>query len=217
MSSKTKKLIICPYFGDLPPWYDLYSAQFEKLKSYGYDFLIDTDLEGFKKRVKEKLDIDAPITYGVPKIFDYRCALGLLYEKELEGYEWWGTADFDVVFGDLDKWITDELLANLDLFSNHVTYVCGFFSLYRNTPDVNNLFLKFEFWKDMLLEERVLGWVETSFSNLLEASGLRYAYRGWQGDYTDTEPKLKLEGEKLYQNGEEIMCFHFRRSKKWPL
>lgn len=217
LNGMNKKLFICPYFGDLPPWYDKYKAQFARLEEQGYDVLVDRDLEGFKKRVRDVLGIDAPIVYGEPKVFDYRCALGLLYEKELRHYDWWGTTDFDVVYGDLNKWLTKDLLKDVDIFSNHSTYVSGFFSLYRNVPRVNKLFLQHPFWKDFLTDKQISGWVETGYSNLLENSGLPYAYRSWQGDYTDLSPNLKLENGKLYQDGVEVMCFHFRRSKIWPV
>lgn len=199
-----------PYFGELPEWYDKFTLP------EGYDILLDQDLESFKKRVKEKLGIEYPGTYGSPKVWDYRGALGHLYEEEIKGYDFWGHTDFDVVFGDVDKCITDEFLSNLDVHSNHGTYVCGCWSLYRNTPEVNKLFLRGDWYENMIHPEPT-GWVEQSFSRLLEQSGLRYLYTYWQGNpYTNTPNLGRIEG-KLYQDGEEIMMFHFRHSKQWPL
>ena len=62
--------LLSPYFGELPEWYDQYEPP------VGYDFLLDQDLEGFKKRVKDVLGIDCPIEWGSTKVSDYRCALG---------------------------------------------------------------------------------------------------------------------------------------------
>jgi hypothetical protein len=206
-----KKIFLMPYFGELPEWYDKYQPP------KGYELLLDQDLEGFKKRVKDVLGIECPIKPGTGKVWDYRPTLGLLYEKEIKGYDFWGTTDYDCVYGDVDKWVTDEFLSNLDLFSNHIDYVCGFFSLYRNKKEVNELFKKHPYWQDFMVDEQPNGWVETGFSRVLETSGLKYAYRSWQGDYTDTSPNLKLIDGKLYQDGTEIAMFHFRRSKRWPL
>ena len=67
------------------------------------------------------------------------------------------------------------------------------------------------------------GWIERPFSRTLEESGLRYKYTFWQGNPYDVSPWLKFKNGKLYQdikkdgNWEEIMTFHFKRSKKWPL
>lgn len=206
-----RKIFIMPYFGPLPEWYD----KFELPK--GYDILLDTDLEGFKKRVKEKLGIDYPGLPGTGKVWDYRCALGLLYEDEIKGYDFWGHTDFDVVFGDVDKWVTDEFLANLDVHSNHDTYVCGCWSLYRNTSRVNNLFMQRMNWQEFLIKPEANGWVEDAFSRMLEFSGLRYKYTFWQGNPWAEKVNLEKRDGKLYQDGQEIMMFHFRHSKVWPL
>jgi len=206
-----KKIFIMPYFGELPDWYDKFTVP------EGYDILLDQDLEGFKKRVKEKLGIEYTGLVGTGKPWDMRGALGLLYEEEIKGYDFWGHTDFDVVFGDVDKWVTDEFLSQLDVHSNHNTYICGCWSLFRNCKEVNNLFLKSPVWKEMMSYPQPNGWIEKEFSVLLEQSGLRYKYTFWQGNpWTDT-PNLVKIGNKLYQDREEIMMFHFRRSKKWPI
>lgn len=208
MSLKIK--LLSPYFGQLPPWFDKYEPP------QGFDFLLDENLEGFKERVKLVLSIDCPITWGSTKVSDYRCTLGLLYAKELEGYDYWGTVDLDMVFGDVKKWFPDDLIRKFDVISNHDTYVSGPFSLYRNTEKVNNLFKKYPDWKEKL-QGPTNGWVEQEYSKVLEQSCLSYLYVSYQGDYTDTTTRLvKLNG-KLYQYGDEIPMFHFRRRKAWPL
>lgn len=200
-----------PYFGNLPEWYD----KFELPK--GYDILLDQDLDGFKKRVKDKLGIDYPGLIGTGKVWDYRCALGFLYEEEIKGFDFWGHTDFDCVYGDVDKWVTDEFLEPLAIHSNHATYVNGCWSLYRNHAIVNTLFTKYHDWKEKMIHPEPNGWVEEEFSRTLEQSGLKYAYTFWQGNPYTTTPNLKKIDGKLYQDDEEIMMFHFRRSKKWPL
>lgn len=206
-----KKILITPFFGDLPPWFDKFEPP------VGYEWLLDTDLESFKKRVKNKLGIDCPIEYGSPKVWDYRCALGLLYEDEIKDYYAWGHCDFDVVFGDVNKWVTDEVLDKAAIWSNHHSYVNGCFSLYKNCDIVNNLFKRFGLWEHMLRNRNPLGWVEQEYSRIVESSGLKYSYNFFQGWPYTTTPNLVKENGKLYQDGEEIMMFHFRRSKKWPL
>jgi hypothetical protein len=206
-----RKIFLMPYFGLLPKWIGNYSTP------EGYSLFIDADLNGFKKRVKDKLGIDCPIEPGTGKVWDYRPALGLIYDDVIKGYDFWGHTDFDCVYGDVDKWVTDEFLSNLDVHSNHSTYVCGCWTLYRNTPEVNNLFKKHPYWQDFMTDPRPNGWVEADFSRYLESSGLRYKYTFWQGNpWADKVNLKKLDG-KLYQDGEEIMMFHFKQTKKWPL
>ena len=212
-----KKIFITPFFGDFPEWMDKYKAHFEEvLRPKGYDWLLDTDFEGFKKRVKDKLGIDYPGLPGTGKVWDYRGVLGFLYEEEIQEYDFWGHTDFDCVYGDVTKWVSDEFLLSLDVHSNHGTYVNGCWSLYRNTKEVNELF-KVPNWQEYLILPSANGWVEGAYSRALESSGLRYKYTFWQGNPYTTEPNLKFENGKLYQDGEEIMMFHFRRSKRWPI
>lgn len=207
-SLKTK--LLSPYFGELPEWFDKYELP------VGYDFLLDQDLERFCKRVKATLEIDCDIEWGSTKVSDFRCALGLIYADELKGYDFWGTVDLDMVFGDVKKWFPDDMVSQYDVVSNHDTYVSGPFTLYRNSPEVNNLFKEFPLWKEKMTGE-TNGWVEQEYSKLLEDSGLRYKYMSEQGDYTDTTSKLVKKDGKLYQYGNEIAMFHFRRRKQWPL
>lgn len=212
-----RKIFICPYFGDFPEWMGKYVKHAEKLKMYGYDFLIDTDIEGFKKRVKDKLGIDCPIIPGTGKVQDYRATFGVLYEEELKDYEWYGHVDFDMVFGDVDKWFPNSLLEQYDVISNHGTYICGPWTLYRNTDSVNNLFRDYPDWKEKLIYPESNGWVEQEYSRALEASGLRYKYMFAQGDPYHPPFNLKKVDGKLYQDGVEIAMLHFRRHKVWPL
>ena len=213
-----KKIFICRYFGEFPEWMERYQAHFnETLKPAGYDILVDTDLGGFKKRVKDKLGIEYPGFPGTGKVWDYRGLLGFLYEEEIKGYDFWGHTDFDCVYGDVDKWVTDEFLSSLDVHSNHNTYIMGAWTLYRNISEVRELFKKVKNWQDFLIKPESNGWVEKEFSRALEQSGLRYKYTFWQGNPWDENPKLKKENGKLYQDGKEVMMFHFRHSKKWPI
>lgn len=205
-----KKILISTFFGKLPEWIDKYEPP------KGYDFLLETDLNDFKERAKKALGFEPDFSEGSGKPWDFRPALGLIYADKLKGYDFWGHTDLDCVYGDVDKWGTDEFLSRLDVWSNHDTYVCGPWTLYRNIHEVNNLFRQESNWKQFMLGEPN-GWVEKEFSRLLECSKLRYIYTFWQGNPYTESPNLKKIDDKLYQDGQEIMMFHFRRSKKWPL
>lgn len=206
-----KKIILTPYFGELPEWMNKFEPP------VGYTWLLDTDLEQFKKRVKDKLGFDYPGLPGTGKVWDYRCALGFLYEEEIEGFDYWSHMDFDMVFGNVDKWFPDEKLKELDIWSNHDTYVCGCWSLYRNCKEVNELFFLSPEWKEQMTTPDCTGWVEKGYSRLLEQSGLRYKYSFHQGDPYNPPFNLKKVDGKLFQNDIEIPMLHFRRTKKFPL
>lgn len=205
--------MLSPFFGDLPPWMDKFSLP------KGYDFLLDQDSEKFKERVRTKLHIDCPILSGRSKGNDYRCALGLLYEEEIKDYDFWGTVDLDMIFSDnIDDWFSDEVLTTLDIWSNHNKYVCGPWTLYRNTEKVGRLFMDHPQWKEIMSLPETTAWVEGDYSRLVEQSGLRYKYSFHQGFPWTKTPNLKKENGVLYQDNIPIPMFHFRHSKpKWPL
>lgn len=210
--------MITPYFGELPSWFGLFKENFEQtLGKQGYSWLFTTDLKDFDNRCLKKLGFISPIEPGNGKVWDYRGCLGLLYEEEIKDFDFWGTMDFDMCFGDVNKWFPDDELKGLDIWSNHHCYVNGCFSLYKNSPEVNNLFRLFPIWDRVLQNPRALGWIEKEYSQCLEKSGLLYRYSFFQGWPYTTTPNLRFNSGLLFQDGEEIAMFHFRRSKRWPL
>ena len=212
-----KKLFLIPFFGSPPPWYPQYIDHVRHLQSHGYDLLIDTDLAKFQERVRSKLHIDCPIIPGTGKLWDYRATLGYLYEEETAGYDFWGHTDLDCVYGNVGKWVTDEFLGNLDIHSNHGTYICGPWTLYRNVARVNQLFMEQDDWQGYLERPEVNAWVEAAYSRLVERSGLRFQYTYWQNLNPSDDSGIAFRDGKLYDHGQEIMMYHFRRTKRWPL
>jgi hypothetical protein len=146
---KRRIAMIQPYFGTLPNYFDL------ALKSYAYnadfDWYLFTDdrrpfdyppnvivtyitLEQLKERFQAHFGF--PITLERPyKLCDYRPMYGHLFADYLKGYDFWGHFDPDVIFGDIKKYVTEELCQLYDRL-----YLKGHFSLYRNIPVVNLLY-----------------------------------------------------------------------------
>jgi hypothetical protein len=210
-----RKILLCPYFGPLPEWWDSYRVQVDRMAEQGYDFFFFHDLEKFKRRVAGRFNVICPIQEGDSKIHDYRAAFGLLFADELVGYDFWGHTDFDCVYGRPAHFMPDERLAELDVHSDHWSYLCGPWTLYRNDPTLNEAFMDVDGWKDRLEDPVTSGWVEMSFTEHVNSLGLRVAYElfhGWQHD-----DSLRWEGEALWERGREISFFHFRRSKAWPV
>ena len=211
-----RKLLLAPWFGPLPTWYRLWFDNISRLGQFGFDVYVTQDGFDFNRRVKDILGIENAIGDDGRKVCDYRCAFGLLYADLLDGYEWWGTTDLDMVYGRVENWVTDDFLGDIDLHSNHPTYVSGPWSLYRNTPPVNELFTHYSDWRGELENPRTTGWVETSFSRLLEDSLLGYSYTNWQTKNLDNFDRLHWDGERLMEGREEVMVAHFRRTKEYP-
>lgn len=218
----TTKLLICPYFGDLPPWMGHWHANAERaLLPAGYTILLDHDEDSFRDRVRRVLDIEAPTMWGTGNIWDFRPAFGLLYADELDGFDFWGHTDFDCVYGRVGEWIPDELLADLDLLANHDDYVSGPWSLYRNVDTVNSLFLESPVWRDHMESFKGVGWLETDYTAVVDAAHdacrIRLRYVKWQTRSQENFDELVLGTDgRLLEDGVERMMCHFRRTKVYP-
>jgi len=221
-----KKLFLVPYCGDLPNWMDKYKDNIEKLKQYGFEWKIITDIEDFKQRVRDKLRVEPCIPPNTIKMSDFHPAMGLLYEEELKGYDFWGYTDLDIVYGRLDKYVTDELLNAVDVFSNDENEMCGPFSLLRNCSKVNNLFKDKANWKQIMEDGYIYIFNEdgrdgdfgfTSLvNNEVRVGHLRRRSAHWMSNERSSfELEMKKDGS-LFNCGDETMMFHFNDSKKYP-
>ena len=214
-----KKIFLLPFFGKYPDWLDQWVANMERLKPMEYDYIIFSNLELFKQRVRDKLGIEPRITPGESKIWDYRPMLGVLFEEEIKGYDFWGHTDFDVVYGDISKFEPD--LTKLDIWSNHYDYICGFWTLYRNNEKINNLFRKTADWKEILANPIATGWVEKGYTRTVDLhhnmSDIERLYTFLQAKNQSIDNNINYKDGKLYDGDLEIMAYHFRRTKRWPI
>lgn len=145
---KNKIKIIVAHFGKRPimldPWY------ISALHNESIDFLIFTDIEEiqsknnievihmsfkeFKSLIQNNFDFQ--ICCDTPyKICDFRPAYGEICKEYLNGYDFWGYCDTDLVFGDIRKFFSDELLDKHDRCMIH-----GHISLYRNNELINSIY-----------------------------------------------------------------------------
>lgn len=150
MDKQKKACFIIPYFGKLPNTFPIYLRTCEV--NHDFDWLIITDdhtaynypdnvhcsymtFEGFVERVQSHFDF--PISLKRPyKICDFRAAFGVIFEEELKDYRFWGHCDLDQYFGKINHFITDDILDSYDKI------LClGHFTLFRNVPEINNMYL----------------------------------------------------------------------------
>lgn len=113
-----------------------------------------------KKHIEEKLELKLP-NIAPYKLCDFRPAYGVLFEELVKNYDFWGYGDIDLIYGELDKFITDDLLKNNDLLAFKKGHMHGPFSLYRNNEEVNLLYSKGNF-KEIFQAEEYLSYDEFS-------------------------------------------------------
>ena len=94
-----KKILITPFFGDLPEWFPAFKLHFgEFLAREGYSWLFTQDLQDFNDRCDARLGFYSSVRWNSGKLWDYRPTLGLLYDDLIRGFDFWGHTDLDCVF-----------------------------------------------------------------------------------------------------------------------
>ena len=90
----------------------------------------------FKVNAARKLGF-MPCLPSPYKLCDFKPAYGLLFEEYLDGYDYWGHCDCDLILGDLNKLLIPVLDQGYDK-----VFAAGHLTLYCNTPENNRRFMK---------------------------------------------------------------------------
>lgn len=215
-----KKLMIIPWVGNLPQWIGPYLSHAAPLRAHGWEFLIFNNDGEFRRLCREKLGIAVPPWKYSHKICEFRPALGAIFEDYLQGCDFWGCTELDLVYGRLSHYVPDTELADLDVWVNDGIALCGAFTLYRNTPAVNRLFENDPRWREILTSREYSNWDEHgSFYELVRNSDdLRVSFNHhWCADFNDFSDLSVRPDGSLWQHGQEIAMFHFNVRKAWPL
>ena len=126
-----------------------------KYEAKGNVEVINMRAEQFNNLVKRKLDVKPNLfitEQGIPSVHvtDFYIFSGVIFEDYLKGVDFWGITNMDVVYGNLSKYVTDELLSDCMVFSDDVNTINGVFSLFKNIDAINGLFRDIENWAMIL-------------------------------------------------------------------
>jgi hypothetical protein len=154
---KHKIGIITYYLGEIP-WYFSYFLHSCKYNPT-IDFIIITDgiverndipanvfihkisIDKFKTIAAKKLGFEVSVKHPY-KLCDLKPAYGFLFPEILKSYDFWGHGDIDVMYGNIRDFMTEDILNSYDVISSRHDYVAGTFSLYKNTEQMNKLFMQ---------------------------------------------------------------------------
>lgn len=157
--------LVLPYFGKFHNYFPLFLTSCKNNPTI--DWLVITDdpqnynwpenikvikstFTDFKARIQKNFEFTVALekTY---KLCDYRPAYGEILKDELEGYDFWGHCDCDVIFGDIRSFLPDSILDAYDkIFSR------GHLTIYRNTTDINSFYRTQSYisYKDVYTNEK---------------------------------------------------------------
>lgn len=146
---KNKICIISCYIGSLPDYFKVFLKSCNYNKSFNWIIVTDDEtaynipqnvkilnmgIKDIQILIRDKIGewavLDRPY-----KLCDYKVAYGLIFEDYLEGYTHWGYGDIDVVYGDLEHLVTDEMLEKYDKI-----FPLGHLSIMKNNDECKRAF-----------------------------------------------------------------------------
>lgn len=135
--------------------------------------LLPMTIDAFNARATQALGIKVNIlpdyTY---KLCDLKIAYGRIFEQELCEYDFWGCCDMDIVWGNIRHFMVSTLLARYDIITSRPNQIAGHFCLFRNTPEITNLFRTIPNIEQHLLANREIRRSdETGLTEILTKAG----------------------------------------------
>jgi len=89
--------------------------------------------EEYVNRANEKIS-GSQFCLSTPyKLCDLRPWYPIVHYDDIKDSDFYGWADLDLLFGDIRKFYTDDILENFDVISTHSTRISGHLALFRNT------------------------------------------------------------------------------------
>ena len=175
-----KVAIIIPYFGKFPVYFDLflYSCSLNN----GIDWIFFTDCEipikvypntifkqvSFKdycKRVSDELNISfSPQTPY--KLCDLKPFYGVIHKTELNGYDFWGFGDCDLIYGDLMSFFKEKF-ERYNFITTHRARVAGHLTFVKNNSRYTTMCFKIPYWQDKLCDHKHHGLDEAEYTALV--------------------------------------------------
>lgn len=149
-----KVIIITPHFGKWPAWINYFFQSCRANPSFSW--LIYTDcsplpetppnvkflkssIKDFNKLASKKLGLKISIDNPY-KVCDLRPAFGKIFEDFIKDFDFWGYSDLDLIYGNIGRFLSLDILQLYDVISVREQYMTGHFALIRNASQTNTLF-----------------------------------------------------------------------------
>jgi len=188
--------IICFYFGKFPEWFDLYFESLRRNPTIDFIFYTDCDFEEYtsenvffnKISYEEYVQLIIKNTgvHFTPansyKLCDFRPLLATIHFEAIKGYDFYGYADLDLIFGDIRSFYTPEILDTYDVISTHEITLSDHCILFRNTELNRNMYQKIGGWKEKLEASYCVGIGEENLFNAY-SKYIKEQNGRWKGIY----------------------------------
>ena len=155
-----KVIFVIPYFGKFNNYFQLFLNSCKNNDEYNwllitddktkYDFpenvtVIYDEFENLKSKIQAKFK-EIKISLNSPyKLCDFKPTYGYIFEEYVKDFEYWGYCDVDLIFGKINNFLNLEKLSEYDKIG-----VLGHFTIFKNSKEIRELFLKDERYKIVL-------------------------------------------------------------------
>lgn len=167
-----KVCFVVPYFGKLPNTFEYWLQCCRNNEKFDwiiftndkteYDYpsnvkVIYSSLKEIKNIIENKMKFDISLERPY-KLCDIRPFYGFVFSDYLKNYDFWGYCDLDMLFGDLSKFLNDNIFEKYD----KISYL-GHMSLLKNCDEINRCYMKCDY-KRILQNPRNMIFDEIRFS-----------------------------------------------------
>lgn len=179
-------VILIAHFGRWPPWINFFAESCRRNPDIDWVIfsdcgplenaspnitVVDTSFGDYKRKVARALDIDFDPEEPY-KLCDIRPAFGVIHRDIVEGYDFFGFGDLDVIYGKLRKFYDTQLLSAFGAISSHPERVSGHLFVMRTDPALMTAFQQVENWQGLLSDRSHYGFDERHFADALKAHHL---------------------------------------------
>ena len=237
IQNKYKILLIGTYFGSWPKWLPAFLLSCKHNCDVDWLFITDCEspttsfsnikfvsmnLPALNLLASHKLGFD--IRKKVYAQVDLQPAYGVIFQDYIEGYDFWGHCDFDVIWGRISNFVTHDILESFQIISSRKQCTAGHFTLYKNNARINRLFSEIPNYEQYFKNEE-----HTNFDEKIMSHHLRKLLRAnafhlkvyWPRKIVVGWPELGVkpngwywrDGKVFDRNGVEHFYLHFMKWK----
>jgi len=172
--------IVIPYFGKWPVWmpYYLETCRFNNTVNWIFYTdcgtpenlpsnvsVVESSYRDYCALVSQRLGIQFN-PENPYKLCDIKPLLGHIHADVLQGFDFWGFGDIDLIYGDLRAYFKQSRLDRKDVFSTHARRVSGHLCLLRNTDQMRTAYQRVRNWKFLISKSEHVAFDEKAFSKL---------------------------------------------------
>lgn len=205
--------------------------------------ILTLDVAAFNQLASQKLGMNIRLDPSFPyKLVDIKPAYGKIFEDYLHKCDFWGFCDIDIIWGDMQQFLSPHLLEQVDVYTTKIGKIAGHFCLFRNVPEMNLFFMNIPNITAMFEDQRTWRVDEcylTPFLQQVVQPSWRQRIKTWFRPVGVTKPRVYWEkslttpgkqqklvnaqphlsfrwkqGKAFDVQGKEVMYLHFHLLKK---